>query len=406
MNNLDILIKDLKEKGVQLLVIDNELKIQSPKGLITPEIQKLLIENKSNIINLLKKEAIKMNFSLFFFSDDLENEQDKYKLLIDSTKMADKNGFYGIWTPERHFHKMGNIYPNPAIISGALSTITENVILRAGSVVLPINDPIRVAENWSVVDNLSKGRVELSFATGWHINDFVFEPSNYEKRKDIMFERIDIVKKLWQGETIKRKNGANKEIEVEIYPKPYNKNLAIWITAIGNPETYIQAGKRGFNLMTCLLDQDISELKEKIILYKKELVNAGYSEKDKKICIFMHTYLDDSMEKVKEKVREPFKNYLKSTIDLLGKFSQNSDISLDPSKMNENEKEELLEFAFERYFKDRTFFGNIEDLREKVIQLHEIGVDEIACLIDFGLDHNSITQSLEKLSFLVKNFKA
>ena len=45
MNNLDTLIKDLKEKGVQLLVIDNELKIQAPKGLITPEIQKLLIVN-------------------------------------------------------------------------------------------------------------------------------------------------------------------------------------------------------------------------------------------------------------------------------------------------------------------------------------------------------------------------
>src|SRR4029079_5783032 len=111
--------------------------------------------------------AKEMAFSLFYFAADAaEQQRDRYRLLLDGAKFADTHGFLAIWTPERHFHEFGGLYPNPALTSAAVATITKIVHLRAASVVLPLHNPIRIAEEWSVVDNLSAGRIGLSFASG------------------------------------------------------------------------------------------------------------------------------------------------------------------------------------------------------------------------------------------------
>ncbi|MFN4149449.1 MAG: MupA/Atu3671 family FMN-dependent luciferase-like monooxygenase [Candidatus Sericytochromatia bacterium] len=400
-------LKELEKNNIFISLVDKDLKIQAPKGSISPEIKKNLLEKKEEIIHFLSKSKKSINFSIFFFGgENTVIEQDKYSLLIESAKFADSNNFYGIWTPERHFHNLGGIFPNPAIIAGALSLITKNLKLRAGSVVLPLHDPIRVVEDWSVVDNLSKGRAEISVASGWHVNDFVLKSKNYKDRKNIMFEEIKKVRDLWSGIALKRENGAGQEIEVNTHPEPFQKDIPIWITAIGSPDTYIKAGKLGCNLMTCLLDQDINELKEKLDLYKKTLEENGFNTKDKKIAVFLHTYIGKSLEESKKMVYEPFKNYLRETINLLGKYSTNSEIKLNPDELPEEEKEILLDFAFERYFEGRSLIGDLEKCEKTVESLIDIGVNEIACLLDFGLTDEYILDGLKNLSVLVNKYKS
>ena len=87
----------------------------------------------------------KMDFSLFYFASEVA-DQNKYQLLIEGAKYADQHGFSAVWTPERHFHEFGGIYPNPAVTGAAIATITENIHIRSGSCVLPLHNPIRVAE--------------------------------------------------------------------------------------------------------------------------------------------------------------------------------------------------------------------------------------------------------------------
>src|SRR5207248_7111708 len=111
------------------------------------------------------RERNAMDLSLFYFADDSAADGDRYRLLLEGAKFADAHNFTAIWTPERHFHPFGGLYPNPSVTSAAVAAITQKVQIRAGSVVLPLHDPLRVAEEWAVVDNLSAGRVGLSFAT-------------------------------------------------------------------------------------------------------------------------------------------------------------------------------------------------------------------------------------------------
>src|SRR5215213_1093210 len=144
-----------------------------------------------------------LSFSLYFFSDDgSKDSADKYHLVLESAKFADQNGFGAVWTPERHFQDFGGLYPNPSVLSAALAMITERVQIRAGSIALPLHHPVRVAEEWSVVDNLSNGRVAISVASGWHPDDFIFAPGAYDERKDVMFSHIETIRKLWAGESV------------------------------------------------------------------------------------------------------------------------------------------------------------------------------------------------------------
>src|SRR5690606_3272974 len=65
-------------------------------------------------------------FSLFYFAADAgEGVADRYRLLLEGAKFGDRHGFEAVWTPERHFHAFGGLYPNPSVASAAIAAVTE-----------------------------------------------------------------------------------------------------------------------------------------------------------------------------------------------------------------------------------------------------------------------------------------
>ncbi len=159
-----------------------------------------------------------MGFSLFYFAADAGESGNKYRLLLEGAKFADTHDFEAVWTPERHFHPFGGLYPNPSLTSAAVAVVTNRIGIRAGSVVLPLHNPIRCAEEWSVVDNLSNGRVGLSFASGWHAGDFALAPGNFKDRRELMARGIETVRALWRGEAVTTPSGDGKDIARQDVP--------------------------------------------------------------------------------------------------------------------------------------------------------------------------------------------
>jgi natural product biosynthesis luciferase-like monooxygenase protein len=341
-----------------------------------------------------------MEFSLFYFASDEMGDGEKYRLLLEGAKFADRNGFAAVWTPERHFHQFGGLYPNPAVCGAALAVLTERIRIRAGSVVAPLHNPIRVAEEWSLVDNLSGGRAGIAFASGWHADDFVFFPENYPSRKEVMFRDIETIRKLWRGEPVEVQGGAGNEIAVSIYPKPFQKELPIWLTATGSPDTFIKAGEMGAGVLTHLLGQSLDEVAEKIQLYRESLARNGRDRESGHVTLMLHTFIGEDRGEVREIVRLPFTNYLRSSVGLIANLAKSLDLPLDLDRMSEEDMEALLAYAFDRYFEIGALFGTIETCGRLVEKLREIGVDEVAGLIDFGVDANTVLASLNNLKAL------
>ena len=344
-----------------------------------------------------------LEFSLFYFADDnAVYGEDKYRLYREGAMFADRHRLTAVWTPERHFHEKAGLYPNPSVLSAALATITKHVQLRAGSVVLPLHNSLRVAEEWSVVDNLSKGRVGLSFTSGWMPNDFAFFPERYPVKREEMFRGIQEVQELWRGNAIAGRDGVGKEIEVRIFPKPIKPELPIWLTCSGGPEMFEKAGELGCHVLTALLTQSIEEVTPKIQLYRDSLVRHGHKASDGKVTMMMHTYIGEDADAVLQKVRVPLTKYLKSHMNLIETGAQSLNLGVDIKQHDDPEKykDQMAAFAFERYYRTSSLIGTPASCMKMIERLKEIGVDEVACLIDFGVDVDSVLESLDHLVVL------
>lgn len=353
-----------------------------------------------------------MQFGIMFFSGagDTADGSD-YRLLLDAVRFADQRGFSGAWTPERHFHEFGGLFPNPAVLSAGLATITECLELRAGSLISPLHDTVRLAENWAVVDNLSGGRVGISFGSGWNVDDFVFFPERYEERQAFMYQQIEEVRHLWGGGEIRRHNSFGKEVEIRLHPQPVRPELPVWVTSSGNVETFESAGRIGANLLTHLIGQDLTALAGKIERYRAARAEAGYDPATGTVTLMLHTFVGDDLDEVRETVREPFRGYLRTAISLEEKAAIGGGVisgghKIEPHQITDRMMDDLLDATFERYFRTGALMGTPAALEGLVLRLEELGVNEIACLLDFGVDHDRVLESLERLDDLRRRFSA
>jgi len=382
-------------------------------------------------------------WSLFHFASQREGAAAEdagaaYRLLIDAACFADTHGFAAVWTPERHFHGFGGPFPNPALISAALAMVTRHVQLRAGSCVLPLHHPLTVAEDWALVDRLSGGRVGVSFAAGWQPQDFVLAPAAWAGRRQQMFEGIDAVRRLWRGEALAWPGPEGQTVTVRTLPRPVQAELPVWVTVAGNPQTFAEAGRAGCHVLTHLLGQSVQELAEKVAVYRAAWDAAGHPGRGQ-VALMLHTFVGEDEDAVREMARGPLKAYLREAMDLIrradwrfptfatptggaspatpegqalpagqtvvlagpvGPAGGLSEFAARPPTQEETEA--LLDHAFERYWRSSALIGTPERCMGLVAQLAEIGVHEIACLIDFGIPTDQVLEHLPDLHRLTE----
>jgi natural product biosynthesis luciferase-like monooxygenase protein/amino acid adenylation domain-containing protein len=338
---------------------------------------------------------------IFFASGENGSRSDKYRLVMEGARFADANGFSSVWIPERHFTPDGCLFPNPAVIQAAIARETSRVSLRAGSVVLPLHHPARVAEEWAVVDNLSGGRVGLSFASGWHPDDFIFAPASYRQRNQVMYEGIETVKRLWRGETLAFPGGHGGESRIRIYPTPIQPELPIWVTAAGNPETFAAAGKMGAHLLTHMFNQGVDELASKVAVYRQARADAGFDPDAGEVSVMLHTFVSAGYDAAGAAVRDAFCGYLRGATYLLKAIAASREVPVDLDALSGRDMEEYLEIVFNRLVSTkRVLFGTPESTAPFVAELAAAGVTEVACQMDFGMDTDDVLASLPDLEAL------
>lgn len=425
--NLSNIITAATNAGVYLYCKDDQLKFKMSAKSFPVGLKHQIMQNKDDIIALLARQSNSqqteqlplhkhrehstqiirliagernnkqqdgrvLDFSIMFFAADEAESQGKFDLMIKSAKHADANGFKAVWVPERHFNQFGGAFASPSIAASSLSTITKQIHLRAGSVVLPLNDPIRVAEEWSMIDNISNGRVGVALASGWHPNDFVFAGADFDNRHQQLKQKTEQLHALWEGEGVMRENGKGEPQRVKIRPLPVQAKLPTWVTAGGNPETFRYAGEIGANILTHMLGQSMAQLQSNLMVYFDSLKSHGYERNHVEVTLMMHSYLDNSLEKSMDIVEKPFKSYLCGFLNLLGPMAEEFGLDMD------KQKDDLLTLAFERYSQSSALFGTPQSCQTILDEVEGLGVTEIACLIDFGVQTDAVLNSLNYIT--------
>lgn len=346
-------------------------------------------------------------FSLYYFASDEGGPAaaEQRRLLFDSARFADTHGFEALWIPERHFHAFGGLSPNPSVMAAALSAVTQRVRLRAGSVVVPLHHPARIVEEWSLVDLLSQGRVDLGVASGWFPNDFVLAPQGaYERRSDLLFERAVELQRLWRGEPLRAVNPLGDSVSLRTMPRPVQAELPLWITAAGNPRTFERAGAAGHNVLTHLLGQSLDALDTKVAAYRRAWREAGHAGQGR-VTLMLHTFVGEDDAAVRRTVKAPMLRYLGSSANLVGSytasvpfFQQRCPATEGP--LSADDVRDALEFSFERYYATSSLLGTMDACLAMTDQLRAMGIAEVACLIDFGVQAQAVLDALPLLAEL------
>ncbi|MFD9595319.1 MupA/Atu3671 family FMN-dependent luciferase-like monooxygenase [Kitasatospora sp. NPDC059973] len=335
-----------------------------------------------------------MDLGLFYFADDAAapgGGGDRYRLLLEGARFADRHGFTAVWTPERHFHRFGGRYPNPAVTGAAVAACTERIAIRAGSVVAPLHHVLRIAEEWAVVDGLSGGRAGLSLASGWNPADFVLRPEGFEGRDRAAVEAVDTLRRLWRGEPLPA--AADDAAQgPRIYPLPVGGPLPMWLTSAGNPETFRAAGRAGVGVLTHLANQDLAELALRTAEYRREYAAAGHPGRGH-VVLMVHTFLGEDADAVEAQVRGPLEEYLVSAMTL---FGPKGSAGWSPARTRAVVRPALNRYLHQGY----GLFGTVERAEALVEEYRRAGADELACLVDFGLPADQVLRALEPLSEL------
>lgn len=326
------------------------------------------------------------SLGLYFFSALEEDVDDNvaYNLLLDASRAADERGLDFVWVPERHFTPFGGGHPNPAVLAAAIAVVTTRVRIRAGSVVLPLHDPLRVAEEWSVVDNLSNGRAEISSATGWNPKDFILAPEAFEGRAEHARAHLRTVQELWSGAEVKRPGPDGIEYSVRTYPRPVQPKLPHWVTASGNPATFEYAGEVGAGLLTSYGAFTEERLAELISLYRKAY--AQHHEGTGRVAVMAHTAIGEDSAQIRKEAEGPLRRYL-------GAYLNQHD---SPAVAAAADKS--LDFAVQRYLRGRSLIGDRSDALRVLHAIFAVGADEVACLVDFGLARPVVLSTVAELA--------
>ncbi|OZD43210.1 putative FMN-dependent luciferase-like monooxygenase [Rhodococcus sp. 06-1477-1B] len=134
---------------------------------------------------------------------DAGSDGDRYRRALEQVRAADQRGFASLWVAQHHFDRDEGGLPSPFPFLAAAAVQTENIALGTGIVTLPIDDPVRVAEDAAVVDALSGGRVHLGIGTGGTPSSFAAFHRSSDDRRAIQAAHVAVLRDAFAGRGIR-----------------------------------------------------------------------------------------------------------------------------------------------------------------------------------------------------------
>ncbi|HEX2031772.1 MAG TPA: LLM class flavin-dependent oxidoreductase [Actinomycetota bacterium] len=144
---------------------------------------------------------------------------EEYRDTVELARLAETLGFDSVWVSEHHGSSDGYL-PSLLPMLGALATATDRVLLGTGVILAPLHDPLRLAEDAAVVDQLSEGRLVLGLALGWREEEFRMFGVPVAERTRRTTETVSILRRAWTGERFSHEGRVFRFDDVRVTPPP------------------------------------------------------------------------------------------------------------------------------------------------------------------------------------------
>lgn len=260
-----------------------------------------------------------MKFGINFFPSFRPSDSTTaayYDQCLRLAERADLVGFNSIKTVEHSFYDYGGHSPNPVVFLSAIAARTKRIRLVTGAVIPAFHHPAHLGGDLSMLDNMSNGRLEAGFGRAFLPKEFEVYGVPMEESRGRFEEGIAIIKRLWTEQSVTHDGKYWKLEDVHLMPRTVQQpHPPIWIAAISSEESFIYAGKNGFNVMIVPYAGKPGALEEYVKIYRRTWAESGHGAGKEKIQVAQFCCVAETRAKAREGYERIMKKYLETFTD-------------------------------------------------------------------------------------------
>lgn len=319
---------------------------------------------------------------------------------------AEATGFDGVWLTEHNFTGE-SVYNDPIPFAAALAMRTSRVRIGFAVIQMALRHPVRLAVQLSLLDNLSKGRIDIGVGRGSIFNEY--EYIGYGLRsadsRERLAEALDVLERCWIEAPLRHEGKYYTLSFPEMRPRPVQRpHPPIWSSVVSAP-SFAASGRRGVPIMTARLTVD--QLRERLQHYEQGLAESGLDKAEqtrlrRDAAVWRHVYVGESRAEAEESLGEALR-HTRQHMNHSRVALNPPDFRIDPQMLNAwtdpaISDDEGIRFALET----GAIYGTTSDVTEQMAALRDAGVHHVLCQMSFGyLAHARIMASMSRFGSAV-----
>ena len=319
-----------------------------------------------------------MKMSIFSVQDHYPDQPRSlgqlYSQVLEQARRAEQLGYDTFWVAEHHFHEYGAV-PNPAVFLAALSQQTTRLRLGTAISILTFHNPLTVAENYALVDQLSQGRLSLGVGSGYLKHEFEgydVDPATKRERFD---ENLMLVERLLAGERVSHEGKFNRIHEVRLNVQPLQQPVPVYVAILRREAAY-HVGRQGRRMLFVpyAAVDNLEEIGLMMQDYRRGLAEAGIEDATGMAAVALHTHVAETDAQARERAARAFDLYVETRL-----------------------------YARKQVYDDiiasgLSLFGSARTVADKLARLADMGLDHVMSLHNFGLmPQDQVLDSMQRL---------
>jgi probable LLM family oxidoreductase len=326
-----------------------------------------------------------MEFGIYTFVENTPDAEtgktlhpaDRLENLMEEIELADKLGL-DVFAIGEH-HREEYVSSSPSTLLAAAASRTENIRLSSSVTVLGSEDPVRVFQQFSTLDLLSKGRAEIMVGRGSFIESFPLFGYDLQNYGELFSEKIDLLMKLREEEIINWEGKHRPAIENRgVYPQPYQEKMPVWRAVGGTPKSAYEAGAMGMPMAIAIIGGQPAQFKQMADLHRRAA--QEHNQPKPALSINSHGFIAETTQEAADIAFPAFK----TTMDKIGKERGWPPMSRQ-------------QFDASITLKGANVVGSPQDIIDKIMYQHEIfGHDRFLIQMSVGsVPQEKLLRSIE-----------
>ena len=310
---------------------------------------------------------------------------------FDQVDSAESLGMDSVWLAEHHFSPDRAVLAAPIVIASAIATRTSRIRLGLAVHVLPLTNPLRVAEEAATVDHISKGRFDFGVGRSGLTKYYQGYNVPYSESRARFMESLEIIKKGWTEEKFSHEGEYHTFHDVTVVPKPYQTPHPPTRVAVAGEETFPLMGKLGYPLFVGV-NTPIPLLQERLASYRKARKDAGHSSPDN-VALRIPVYVAETAAKARS---EPEASAMQAI-----RYAATELITTAASQETADRLRRIAATPYEEILKQRVLFGTPDAVVDRLQEYQEsLGISGVVMEMNYGgrIPYGQVIDSMRLLA--------